>query len=103
MYEREVRGALDKLTPESLRQFVNNSQDLKMDPISHKLCLIRRTKKHDIKSGSLVLPITDHIRSELSISLRNADILQLIQTYQEFFPTTSARGMCGNVFEYICH
>jgi hypothetical protein len=103
MYEGEVRGALDELTLESLRKFVDDARNLRMDATSHKLCLVRRRKKHDIKSVAHVLPITDHIRSELSLSLRNADILQLIQTYQKFFPITSARGMCGTVFENICH
>jgi hypothetical protein len=49
------------------------------------------------------MPITDYIRSELVIRMRKSSLRQLIETYHKFFPIDPLRGMCGAVFESICH
>jgi hypothetical protein len=99
----ETQRALDGLTMENLRTSINDLEGLKMNAIWDKLCLIRRSKKHDLDSDTLVMPITDYIRSELVIRLQKSSLRQLIETYHKFFPMHPLRGMCGAIFESICH
>jgi hypothetical protein len=74
IHKDETQGALDNLSLANLEKFINNTKSLKMDPMSHKLCLIRRSKKHDLDSDIRVMPITEYIRSELVTHMRNCDM-----------------------------
>jgi len=73
-HKDKTQDALDNLSLENLETFMENTKSLKMDPMSHKLCLIRRSKKHDLDSDIRVVPITEYIRSELVTHMRNCDM-----------------------------
>jgi hypothetical protein len=94
--------ALNNLTLEGLQILLDHLHDLKMDEISHKLCLIRR-QTNNVESGFLVVPITDDIQSELVTCIQNSNMHQLLKTYKKLFYIPSVRGFCGIVFETICH
>ena len=102
-YKDEVRHALMEVTLQKLQELTKKSEDLNMDSVSHKLCLIRREDRDIVSSAFLVMPITDHIRSRLAIRVRDYDMDQLIETFKLFFSVASSRGMSGNIFENICH
>lgn len=102
-YGTDVRGTLAWMTLETLRQWTVQARDLKMDGISDKLCLIRREKRNTVSSLPLVMPITDHIASKLSLHMRNASFHQLMEEFRMLFPLIFWREMTGYIFENICH
>ena len=53
-YKNNTRIALENLTLQSLQELIRNTEELKMDKVSHKLCLISRKKLHNVRSSFCV-------------------------------------------------
>ena len=102
-YKNETRRALANLTLQSLRELTNDIEDLKMDLVSHKLCLISREKLHNVRSSFHITPITTHMQSRLAIRMRNQDIQRLVEMYQDFDRHPFSKGLSGHLFENIGH
>ena len=102
-YKNETRRALANLTLQSLRELTNDIKDLKMDLVSHKLCLISREKLHNVRSSFHITPITTHMQSRLAIRMRNQDIQRLVEMYQDFDRHPFSKGLSGHLFENIGH
>jgi hypothetical protein len=62
---------LSNLTVQGLEKLVEQIEDLTMDAISHKLCLVGHIDARDINSKVQIMPITDYIESQLDIYLQN--------------------------------
>ncbi|KAH9993983.1 hypothetical protein BJV77DRAFT_1066973 [Russula vinacea] len=95
VYETEVNGALNRVTVslQSLLELMTNVNDLTMDAVSHKLCLVKREEINNIASKFLISPITKYIQSRLA----NCRIVPIIL----FLPFFESVGR--HYFENICH
>jgi hypothetical protein len=102
-YKRITRNALENLTLQSLRELSRTTQNLNMDKVSHKLCLISREELHDVRSWFIVTPITTHIQSRLATRMRTQDIQRQLEMYQDFDYYPISRGLSGILFESLGH
>lgn len=100
-HEHETSRALDALTLQSFQGLIFKPQDLGMDDLSHKLCLVKRQNIDDVRSMPYVTHITDHIRSRIAIRMRDLDSLQQVDLYRDLACTPS-RGAAGHIFESFC-
>jgi hypothetical protein len=65
-----------------------------MSGISHKICLIRRSK-----DGHTIHPMTESVRSLLAFKLKILQDQMLLDMWQRFSNFADARGMTGVIFE----
>ena len=105
VYETEVNGALNRVTVslQSLLELMTNVNDLTMDAVSHKLCLVKREEINNIASKFLISPITKYIQSRLANCIRIYNIHQQVELFRLFFSYPSSRALAGTMFENICH
>ena len=102
-YRQTIKTALRELKPHELQTLVENSGNLSADKISHKICLITRNDQvRPSDDVADVTPITDFVKSQLVICLRNLQIKEQVQLYNQFSKVPSARGMTGVLFEAYC-
>jgi len=87
---------------QALEDLVDASEDLTMDAVSHKLCLIKRADLNDLISEVHVAPITDYIESKLALYMRNLEREDQVRLYKTLAATPSGRGMSGHIFEAYC-
>ena len=102
-YKEDIRFTLENLTLQSLRELSRTTQNLNMDKISHKLCLISREELHDVRSWFTVTPITNHMQSRLAIRMRTQDIQRQLEMYEDFDYYPISRGLSGILFENLGH
>ena len=98
-YKNNTRIALENLTLQSLQELIRNTEELKMDKVSHKLCLISRKKLHNVRSSFCVTPITAHMQLRLAIHMQTQDSQQLVEMCQDPFLEHLSRYL----FESISH
>lgn len=102
-YRQTIKTTLRELTAREFQTLVKNSGNLSADKISHKICLIRRNDQvRPSDDVADVTPITDFVKSQLVICLRNLQIEEQVQLYDQFSKVPSARGMTGVLFEAYC-
>lgn len=75
VYKDQLNRAISGIIAADLEKLANDvsrlTMDTVMDTVSHKICLIRRRDRNNVRSGPVVSPITDSIKSRLSNQLRN--------------------------------
>ena len=98
-YMAELDDVISDVTTGQLEKLIKGSARLKMDAVSHKICLISRRNPKDMRSMTLVSPITDTIKSRLSIQLRNLQQAERIHLYEQFERVPGARATAGIVYE----
>jgi hypothetical protein len=105
-----ISNILDDMSVPNYQKLIQESgNDLTLDRISHKICLIRRESIHikhadrdTISQLVRITPITDSVRSSLANHFRNLDRGEQIRLYKLFDRLPSTRGMTGNLFEGYC-
>jgi len=102
-YLKIFREALAALTLQKLEEVVVKGGALTMNSISQKICLLQRDGPIDTLSDPQILPMTDFIRSQITICLRDHQRREQIRVYRQFSRTPGARGMMGNIFEAYGH
>ena len=102
-YLTKFRQALADLTLQKLEKVVVESGALTMNSISHKICLLQREGPINTFSEPQISPMTDFIRSQITICLRNHQRREQIRVYWKFSVIPGARGMTGNIFEAYGH
>jgi hypothetical protein len=103
-HESKVLAAIDNLSLQDLEDLINSTRTHKMGTYLHKICLVR-CKQINIASGLCVVPITKYIGSQVTVSLQNQDICELIRTFRRLygFGGSESRAMSGIIFKNICH
>jgi len=103
-YRTDLTDELAVLSIDSLEKLVQRGKGLRMDAISHKLCLIRRSNPTDLAHSFEVevLPVTPSIGSRIAFQLRNAERGEQIRLYKLLTSIPAAKKLSGNVFEAYC-
>jgi hypothetical protein len=71
VYKDQLNRVISGIIAADLEKLANDVSRLTMDTVSHKVCLIRRRDRNNVRSGPVVSPITDSIKSQLLNQLRN--------------------------------
>jgi hypothetical protein len=71
VYKDQLNRVISGIIAADLEKLANDVSRLTMDTVSHKICLIRRRDRNNVRSGPVVSPITDSIKSQLLNQLRN--------------------------------
>lgn len=101
-YKENVEMTILGITPDNFQQLVRNISSLSMEKdISNKLGLLRRQKRDDVHSRSVIEPITDVIKSRLASRFRRVAKDKQIELYELYSKVPQTRKMAGSLFESI--
>ena len=102
-YEDQIRQVLKTVTPRNLEELTEGPENLRMNALSHKISLVRRSEITNFWSMTIVTPITDHMRSRLALAMRNQNIHKQVEMFLLFNSLASSKALSGILFENICH
>ncbi|KAK2464479.1 hypothetical protein APHAL10511_003458 [Amanita phalloides] len=98
-YRKDVQEAISNLTANELQRLFQHSHSLTMDAISHKICLISREDRENVRSSAIVSPITSFIKSRLANHFRTLERGEKIRLYKYFSKVPDSRATAGIFFE----
>jgi len=98
-FENDVQNEIKGLTSESLERIFDDSNSLKMDQLSHKICLLSRNNLENVASLPIVGPITSYVHSRLVCRLRTVERREQVRLYKRFAKTSDSRALAGIAFE----
>ncbi|KIM86220.1 hypothetical protein PILCRDRAFT_816150 [Piloderma croceum F 1598] len=98
-YKMELNRAISNITTEKLEELIRKSSALAIDAVSHKICLINRCDQKNMRSGPLVSPITDSIKSRLSNQFRNLQQAERIRLFKLLERVPGTRATAGIFYE----
>lgn len=84
-------------------RLVTRATVLSLDPISQKICLIRRLKQGEVGNNFTVSPISDLVSNMLALHVETLTEHELLEMWKKFSNFPDARGMLGSVFEAYTH
>ena len=99
VYKDQLNRAISGIITADLEELANDVSRLTMDTVSHKICLIRRRDRNNVRSSPVVSPITDSIKSRLSNQLRNLQQAERIRLFQLLDRVPGASATAGIVYE----
>jgi hypothetical protein len=100
-YELELNTEISNINLCTLEKIFLKVAVFKMDKMSHKLCLISRSDEGDIHSDTIVHIITDWIKSQLVLQLRDLGQAEQICLYKLFLRVQESRAMAGVLYEAL--
>jgi hypothetical protein len=100
-YEKSVQKAISSATASQLEQLFKDSTSLTTDAVSHKICLVSRENRDDVRSPAVVAPITPSIQSRLANQFRNLERGEKIRLYKYFSRVPDSKATAGIFFEAI--
>jgi hypothetical protein len=100
-YEKSVQKAISSATASQLEQLLKDATSLTVDTVSHKICLVSRKDRDDLRSPAVVVPITLSIQSRLANQFRNLERGEKIRLYKYFARVPDSKAMAGIFFEAI--
>ncbi|KAF8627245.1 hypothetical protein AX15_004464 [Amanita polypyramis BW_CC] len=98
-YRQDVQEAISNLTISELQRLLQDSRSLKMDAVSHMICLISRKDREDVYSRAIVSPITSSIMSRLANRFRTLGRGEQIRLYKYLSKVPESRATAGIFFE----
>jgi len=103
--DSEINKTSDLSSTRSLfQQLLEQGDQLSMDSLSHKICLIRRSVQRDVHNPNFtVSPISESVANMLISRLENLSESDLLGMWRQFSVFGDARGMTGLVFEAYVH
>ncbi|TFK61874.1 hypothetical protein BDN72DRAFT_420401 [Pluteus cervinus] len=102
-YARDLANSITSLDIKTLQDVVKNADDMSMDSVSQKICLIRRDTPNIWEYSFTTSPITESVASRLALQLRNTDLKDTLKIFKHYSRISSIRGMTRCIFEAICH
>lgn len=84
-------------------QLCTDAGSLKMDTMSHKICLIRRLSRHVNTVDFTINPMSDSVAKALTCRLEELNEAELLRMWGKFSQYGDARGMTGSIFEAYVH
>jgi hypothetical protein len=92
-YRAELKQVLGNISIEKLEELADAGKSLKMDVISHKVCLIRRFNSTKLRFSMKVKvsPITPYVGSRIAFQLKNTQRHELMRLYKSPFDKENVR------------
>lgn len=100
-YQDDLQKTILETTTSQLKSLFKDAAGLKMDAISHKLCLLARRTQEDVHSEAVVAPITHAVQSRLANQYRKVERAEKINLYTMFSRARDSRIVAGIFFEAI--
>ncbi|KAF8518633.1 hypothetical protein BU17DRAFT_90687 [Hysterangium stoloniferum] len=85
-------------TAHSLAKLIDDSGQLRMDEVSHSICVIKRPNRSNLRAY-VICPVTLTVRRELRTQVVRFKEKQILDLLQRFSRVPTAGGMTGAFFE----
>ncbi|KAK2461336.1 hypothetical protein APHAL10511_006863 [Amanita phalloides] len=100
----ERDNAINRISPDLLKQLFLSSSGLSLDNFSHKICLIRRKRGSALGDGRVTADlISVAVEQQVVQRLEVFSNDQLLDMWTNFSKFGDARGMTGSIFEVFVH
>jgi len=101
-YQANLDEALERLSLAYLESLTSRNR-LALDPVSHKIFMLRRSTI-DVDSVSVYIqPISPFIASKVVRRMRALKRYELVSLFKRYNALPSTRRMSGDIFEAYCH
>jgi hypothetical protein len=100
-YKEDVNAAILNITSDELRKLITDSTSLRMDSVSHMICLISRRNLDNVHSRAVVAPLTPTIQSRLANQFRNLERDEQLRFYTLLSKVPDSRATAGVFYEAL--